>query len=206
MTTPTHPPAPNHHAHHHGFTGIRGVVTALSMSTGRGPTARWVADTCEVEAGDTVIDIGCGPGAAIREAARRGATAVGVDPASVMLRFARALTLRRAPVSWRAGTAESLPIDDGAASVVWSLSTVHHWHDVDAGLHEVARVLGPDGRFLVTERRVAADADGLASHGWTAEQAATFASMCAERGFEAVEVEQVTVGRRALHVVRARRP
>jgi ubiquinone/menaquinone biosynthesis C-methylase UbiE len=48
---------------------------------------------------------------------------------------------------------------------------VHHWHDLDAGLAEVRRVLRPSGRFLAIERQVEPGATGLASHGWTAEQA-----------------------------------
>jgi ubiquinone/menaquinone biosynthesis C-methylase UbiE len=206
MTTPTQPQVPNHHADFPGFAGVSGLLAGLSMTVGRSPMAQWAADTCEIGPDDTVVDVGSGPGRAGREAACRGAVAIGVDPAPVMRTLARALSIGRARVSWREGSAESLPVDAASATVVWSLSTVHHWHDVDAGLDEVARVLAPNGRLLVSERRVAAGAGGLASHGWTADQAATFASMCTAHGFDAVTVERVTVGRSKLHVVRARRP
>jgi SAM-dependent methyltransferase len=205
MTTPTQPQVPNHHADHPAFSGISGLVAGLSMTVGRGPTARWAADACAITADDTVVDIGCGPGRAVREAARRGATAIGIEPAAVMRRLARCLSISRRRVRWRDGSAESLPLDASSATVVWALATVHHWRDLDAALDEVARVLTAGGRLLVSERRVAPGADGLASHGWTDDQAATFASMCVDRGFVAVTAEQVTVGRTSLHVVRARR-
>lgn len=55
-----------------------------------------------------------------------------------MLRVARALTRASrsdtATVRYQDGTAEALPLPDGSATVAWSLATVHHWHDLDAGL------------------------------------------------------------------------
>jgi len=87
------------------------IITALSMTAGRGPLARTVADAAELTPADRVLDIGCGPGTAVRYAVRRGSAATGVDPDPAMLRLARWSTaLRRSPnVSWLAGRAEKLP-------------------------------------------------------------------------------------------------
>jgi ubiquinone/menaquinone biosynthesis C-methylase UbiE len=114
---------------------------------------------------------------------------VGVDPAATMLRMARAWPGRdRKRVAWRTGTAEHLPIADGAASVVWCIATVHHWRDVAAGLGEARRVLRPGGRLVVIERgRPPAAVSGLASHGWTDAQTTTFADACRAAGFASVE-------------------
>ena len=68
------------------------IVTALSMTVGRGPLARAVADAAQLTPADRVIDIGCGPGTAVRHAARRGAAATGIDPDPAMLRLARWIT------------------------------------------------------------------------------------------------------------------
>jgi ubiquinone/menaquinone biosynthesis C-methylase UbiE len=105
-----------------------------------------------------------------------------------MLRTARLLT--RHGVSYRQGVAERLPVDDGAAQVAWSIATVHHWRDLDAGLREVRRVLAPGGRFVAIERRTHPDAHGHASHGWTDEQAATFAARCEALGFADARVDR----------------
>ena len=174
--------APNHHAHHPGFAGASGLLAGLAMSVGGGRKARLVADLAAVGGDDEVIDVGCGPGRAAREAARRGGTVVGIDPAPVMLSLARARGRRRERLTWRAGTAEELPAADDSATVVWSVSTVHHWRDVEAGLSEVVRVLRPGGRFLAIERRTRPGATGLASHGWTDEQATVFAQACVSAG------------------------
>jgi ubiquinone/menaquinone biosynthesis C-methylase UbiE len=206
MTTERPSPAiANHHADHPGFSGITGLLAGLSMLVGRGAVARLAADLAAVSGGDRVVDVGCGPGAAAREAARRGATVTGVDPAPVMLTLARRLTRPGTSIAWTEGAAEVLPLPDGAATVLWSISTVHHWPDLPGGLAEAHRVLRSGGRLLAIERRTRPGAKGLASHGWTDDQAAAFADLCRTAGFTDVRVETHAPGRRALLVVLARR-
>jgi cyclopropane fatty-acyl-phospholipid synthase-like methyltransferase len=96
-------PEPEPHAHR--AAGIVEVLTALSMTVGRRNRARTVADTANIAAGDRVLDIGCGPGAAARLAARQGAAVTGVDPSPMMLRLARWISaVRRAHgLDWRIG-------------------------------------------------------------------------------------------------------
>ena len=77
---------PNHHRDYPGFSGPSGLLAAASMAVGRGGDARVAADLGQVGRDDVVVDIGCGPGAAARYAARLGASVTGVDPAPVMLR------------------------------------------------------------------------------------------------------------------------
>src|SRR5689334_547529 len=121
------PVVANHHAHQPGFAGVSGLLAGLTMTVGRGAVAHLAADVAEVSRGDRVVDVGCGPGTAAREAARRGAEVTGIDPAPVMLKLARGLTHSAASVSWLEGTAEALPRLDGTATVLWSIATVHHW-------------------------------------------------------------------------------
>jgi ubiquinone/menaquinone biosynthesis C-methylase UbiE len=196
----------NHHAGHPGFAGVTGLLAGLAMIVAGSTAARLVADLVAVSDADDVVDVGCGPGSAVREAARRGARVTVVDPAPVMLRVARALTRDRPGISWAEGTAEDLRLRDGSATVVWSLATIHHWLDVTAGLAEVKRVLAAGGRFLALERQVRPGATGLASHGWTDQQAEAFAVQCRAAGFEDVRIERHTPGRRAVFVIRAIRP
>jgi SAM-dependent methyltransferase len=195
----------NHHADFPGFAGLTGALAGLTMIVGRGGVARLAADLASVSRGDHVVDVGCGPGTAAREAARRGARVTGIDPATVMLRLARALTRDRAAIDWAEGTAERLPEPDASATVVWSLATVHHWTDVTAGLAEARRVLVPGGRLLAIERQVRPGATGLASHGWTNQQASSFATHCREAGFTDVRGEKHTLGRRPVLVIAATR-
>src|SRR5438128_756211 len=97
--------APNHHArHHHSFAGVSSLVAGLTMIAGRGGVAKLAADLTDVGPDDHVVDVGCGPGSAARFGARRAASAIGVDPASVMVTLARRLILPGRSIRWMNGT------------------------------------------------------------------------------------------------------
>jgi ubiquinone/menaquinone biosynthesis C-methylase UbiE len=205
--TPGQLPVPNHHAHYPGFAGPAGFLAAASMVAGGDRNARLAERLSDLAAGDAVADIGCGPGTAARRAARRGASVIGVDPAPVMLRLARFLTRRSAhAVRYAAGSAQALPLPDSSVSVAWSIASVHHWADLDAGLQEARRVLRPGGRLVAIERLTRPDATGLASHGWTPEQAGAFADRCRAHGFTGARVNRHGGGRRTKVSVRATAP
>jgi ubiquinone/menaquinone biosynthesis C-methylase UbiE len=196
----------NHHADRPGFGGLTGLLAAATMLVAGRSRARLIVDLASVSDTDRVVDIGCGPGSAVRAAARRGARVTGVEPAPVMRGLARLITRDDAEVVWLAGTAEDMRLPDGSVTVAWSLATVHHWKDVTAGLAEAGRVLASQGRFLVMERCVRPGAKGLSSHGWTEQQAASFTAQCEAAGFESVSTERHMTGRHRVWVVRATRP
>jgi ubiquinone/menaquinone biosynthesis C-methylase UbiE len=179
------------------------LLTAVSMTVGRGPAARAVARLSGLSAGDRVVDIGCGPGTAVRIAARQCASVTGVDPAPEMLRLARWITARQhlANVTFTEGRAEALPLPAASATVAWALSSVHHWPDRAAGLAEAARVLAPDGRILLAERLVRPGARGHAAHGLTRDQAARLIADLQAAGFVGVSGQTRQAGRRSLLVV-----
>lgn len=196
---------PNHHATAPGFSGLTGALAAVTFLIGREADSRLACDLTAVEPGNHVVDIGCGPGKAVRTAIARGASATGIDPAPVMLRTARAAT-RGPGAAWLEGTAEAIPLSDACADVIWSIATVHHWNHVEVGLAECRRVLLPGGRLLAMERRREAGSTGHASHGWTDAQADRFAQMCTEAGFVDPVVSQHQTRRGTVLAVLAHRP
>lgn len=199
---------PNHHAHYRQFRGAFGYAAALTMVAGRGADARLVADLASVDATARVLDIGCGPGTAARVAAARGASVTGLDPSAPMLRLGRAITALRRPagsLDWVEAGAEKMPLADDSFSVCWSLASVHHWPDLEGGLAEVDRVLEPGGLFIALERRSEPGATGNASHGWTPQQAQTFADMLTARGYTEAAATDHDLGKRKVVTVTARR-
>ena len=180
------------------------VITAVSMTAGRGPLVRAAAAAAELTPADQVVDIGCGPGAAVRYAARRTAAATGIDPDPAMLRLARWSTGLRPPpnVSWLEGRAEKLPLPDGQATVTWAISSAHHWEDRDAGIGEARRVLAPGGRLVIAERLAEPAARGHAAHGLTCGQADDLAVQLAAAGFRQVRSYTVKAGHRTLVIIR----
>ncbi|MEX3654709.1 SAM-dependent methyltransferase [Mycolicibacterium fortuitum] len=195
----------NHHADHPGFAGVTGVLCGLVFLLVGRAKAKMAADIAQVSSSDHVVDVGCGPGTAARVAARRAARVTGVDPSSTMLRIARLVTPKRAPVTWSDGTAETLPVADGSATVLWALATVHHWQDVDEAVAEARRVLAPGGRLIAIERQSPDGATGLASHGWTRQQAEAFGALCRNTGFDDVSVAERGNRRKAVWVVCGKR-
>ena len=199
---------PNHHADYPQFNGVFGYLAGLTMILGRGSDARLVTDLAKVGPADEVLDIGCGPGTAVRRAAGRARKAIGVDPSAPMLALARLLTRVRSPageVEWVLAGAEELTLPDESVTACWSLASVHHWPELEAGVGEVARVLLPGGTFIALERRSEPGATGNASHGWTADQAERFASMLGDYGFENAQVANHDLGRRKVVTVMATR-
>lgn len=202
-TEPTAVP-PNHHAHHPGFSGFSGLVAALSMRHSRTLEVDRALELAEATAGAVVLDIGCGPGDAVRRAGALGCRAIGVDPAPVMLRVAR-LADRRGG-TYRVGRAEALPVDDGTVDAAIALATVHHWPALEPAVAEVARVLRPGGRFVAVERVADPLADGLESHGWSEAQAEGFADLLRAGGFVDAAVSQHPGSKGPTLFVAARRP
>lgn len=198
---------PNHHGDNNAkFGGPIGYLCAATMILGRGGDGELVTKLAEVSETDRVLDIGCGPGTAVRIAAATGATVTGVDPAQPMLNVARLLTRIRPPVGptdWIRAGCEDIPVPNDTYSACWSLASVHHWPDLSAGLSEVRRVLRPGGRFIALEKQSPPDADGLASHGWTADQANRFTAMLPDFGFGLGTVENHEHGRRKVVTVSA---
>ena len=102
------------------------------------------ADFAGVEAGQRVLDVGCGPGALTAELVRRlGPQAVSaVDPSEPFVAAARE---RHPGVDVLLAAAEDLPHGDGAFDAALSQLVVHFMSDPVAGLAEMARVTRPDG-------------------------------------------------------------
>lgn len=187
-------------------SGAVQILSAASMIFGRGAAARTVAQIAGLGHDDRVVDVGCGPGTAVREAARHAAAATGVEPDATSLALARWISGRRHArnVTWLQGRAEDLPLPDGCASVVWALSSVHHWADRAAGFAEAHRVLTPGGRLLIAEKLVRSGSRGHAAHGFTTARAEQVAGEIAAAGFTDIRTQTSRARRRNLVIIQAR--
>ncbi|HEX7068913.1 MAG TPA: methyltransferase domain-containing protein [Candidatus Limnocylindria bacterium] len=103
-----------------------------------------MADLGDAEAGQRVLDVGCGPGALTSElVARVGAASVAaVDPSPPFVEAARE---RHPGVDVRQASADALPFDDGAFDAALAQLVVHFMPDPVAGLREMARVTRQGG-------------------------------------------------------------
>jgi len=114
------------------------------------PVQAAALDAAGTQSFDVVLDVGCGTGKLLASALQRWprAHATGVDPAFGMATRAAA-TLPSAVIV--VAQAEHLPLPDASVDLALSTISLHHWHDRDRGIAEVARVLRPGGRFVLAD-------------------------------------------------------
>jgi SAM-dependent methyltransferase len=176
---------------------------------GDDPTNYVTVEVAGLRSDDIVLDVGCGSGLAVREAAarlRRG-RAIGVDPSWAMLRIAAELSAshaQRARMVLLEGVASHLPLKGDSVTVTWAINSLHHWSDPARGLSEVLRVLAPEGRFLVTEDE---HDEGRFGHSDGPLSDATFVmGALEETGFVEVDISRRSVDECGILIISWRRP
>ncbi len=93
-----------------------------------------------------MLDVGCGSGGLLGDAADMGLRVSGVDISEVGLAQARS----RVPnADLRVARAEELPFGDASFDLVSCTGSLEHVSDIDRAVREMSRVTRPGGRILV---------------------------------------------------------
>lgn len=104
--------------------------------------------------GDVLLDVGCGTGAAVREAAPTVTRAVGFDlsPGMVARAAERARAAGLANVEFHTGDVSGrLPFEDGAFTALVCTTAFHHFPSPSNTIAEMSRVLAPGGRLVIAD-------------------------------------------------------
>ena len=104
-----------------------------------GGVVEWLAP----QAGERILDLGCGDGQLTERLAKSCAIVTGVDADSRMVEAAESRGIQA-----HHAMAESLPFADASFDAVFSNAALHWVRDQDAMMVEVKRVLKPGGRFV----------------------------------------------------------
>jgi len=117
----------------------------------------WAVGLLGAEPTDRVLEIGCGPGIAIRALSRRATHGLvyGVDHSAVMVRQAtrrNAEAVRAGRVVLRLGAAEHLPAFAEPFDKVLAVNNMGMWHEPDEGLQALHRLMRPGGRIAIVSQ------------------------------------------------------
>jgi ubiquinone/menaquinone biosynthesis C-methylase UbiE len=123
---------------------------------GADPFSRWIRraqrralTALELEESDRLLDVGCGPGVAVCDAAPLVARATGLDLSPAMVARARSRADDIPNVEIVEGDSTQLPFADGTFTAILSTTSFHHFPDPDRALGEMRRVLAPSGRIAL---------------------------------------------------------
>ncbi|MDA8346869.1 MAG: class I SAM-dependent methyltransferase [Thermaerobacter sp.] len=150
-------------------TGLLGWLVGYAMALEHRSLHRAVIDHLALNQDDRVLEIGFGPGTAIRLAALHAAHVSGIDISTEMVRQALHRNhdaVRAGRVDLQKGTASTLPYPDGSFTVVFEVNSFHHWDDQIQGIREIQRVLRSGGKVMFTLRGshsvpTASEVDGM---------------------------------------------
>jgi ubiquinone/menaquinone biosynthesis C-methylase UbiE len=125
----------------------------------------WI-DALRLKAGDSVLDVGAGPGfmsVLLAERVGRGGLVYAVDPSAEALAFLERQHEERGLPKVKTIIADAAKVDLGAERVDGALVSMvlHHADDPAAILRNVQRLLRPGGRAVIAEF----DPDGPGDHG-----------------------------------------
>lgn len=134
--------------------GWLGHLGGFILAHTKGQFTRWVVGLVGIQPGDRVLEVGFGPGVAVRYLAETTPAGfiAGIDSSREMVaqassRNARAIAEGR--VELQLGSADRLPYPDASFDTVLSINSLQVWPDPAAGLREIHRVLKPGGRLAL---------------------------------------------------------
>lgn len=184
------------------FSPVAAAYAASPVHAG-GPDLAALVAAAEPTGRERALDVGSGPGHTALALAPHVAAVTALDLSQEMLDQGAALAAERglSNVQFLRGDAERLDLPDAAFDIVTSRYSAHHYPRPAAVLREIARVLRPGGRLLLTSlarhgHRSAVEAFGHVNLGFTARELRRFVE---KAGLEVQSLETVTREKRPPH-------
>jgi len=128
------------------------VVEEFNSSQGAIERRRRIIEALALQAGETILDVGSGPGNQVFEMSSivgPGGRTQGVDSAESAVAIASRRCSGLPNVHFELGDAIQLPFDDETFDAVMTSQVFEYLENVMGGLQEIYRVLRPGGRALV---------------------------------------------------------
>ena len=192
-------------------SGWLGEIVARVMAFDTARANRIAVERLGVEAGEAVLEIGCGHGRTLARIAETPCRLLaGVDPSEVMVRVARRrlwpwIEAGRAEVSLAASSA--LPFPDARFDAALAVHVLYFWSDAATDLREIRRVLRPGGRVLLGYRpRDAETIAALPASVYALRSVEETEELLGQSGFVAIRSTAHSLGKSTFVCTEARRP
>ena len=140
----------------HGFWG-RAAGWEMALRTSNRRRNVWAVDLLDVGTEDRVLEIGFGPGIAVRELSRRATHGYvcGIDHSEEMLRQAtrrNSDAVKQGRVELRAASVERLPAFAEPFDRILAVNNMGMWRDPDERLKEFHSIMADHGRIAIVSQ------------------------------------------------------
>ena len=154
----------------------------------------WAVSLLDVRSDDRVLEVGFGPGLAIRELSRIAVDGYvcGIDHSELMLRSAsrrNADAVGRGVVNLRLGSVDELPEFNAPFDKILAVNAAMFWTDAAARLTQLRRLLRPGGLVAVVHQPRGPGASDAAS----AARGRELAAALDQAGFASVRLKTLSI-------------
>jgi ubiquinone/menaquinone biosynthesis C-methylase UbiE len=132
--------------------GLLGRCGGIIMAHTNDDCAAWVIELLEVKSNEAVLEVGFGPGVAIKRLSEVAGHVTGVDQSREMIAQAlarNANAIKSGRVELRHGSVSSLPFADNTFHKAMAVNSMQIWPDTIAGLREMRRVIKSGGTIAL---------------------------------------------------------
>lgn len=135
--------------------GLIGTYIGEKMVVQHKPETLWTIERLNLQPGDSVLELGCGAGYAMKLILKKNIVKeiVGLDLSPAVIRSA-AIRNKKALQEGKAklvqGNVNRLPCEDGQFEKVFSIHTIYFWDELSATVTEIFRVLKPGEECIIT--------------------------------------------------------
>jgi ubiquinone/menaquinone biosynthesis C-methylase UbiE len=132
--------------------GFLGKLGGVIMARANDACGVWVTELLNVASNETVLEVGFGPGTAIRRLSAMAAHVAGVDASREMVAQAKArnaIAVKNGRVELLHGTVDDLPFAGDTFHKAMAINSMQIWPDAIVGLREMRRVLKSGGTIAL---------------------------------------------------------
>ena len=132
--------------------GFGGKISTFVMNRLNQKQYKAVVESIDIQATDTILDIGFGNGYLLRRLAKQNPHKIyGIEISQDMLKVAARKSrkkIEQGKIQLMLADVQNIPLEDSSIDKAYTVNTVYFWQDVHQVFSEIRRILKPNGVFL----------------------------------------------------------